>query len=117
MRPAFWSQGQPEVQLLHGGHVLQCPRFNYQHLLLLLLPSAGLIGHQVLYMIEVVKARLLAEGGQVLPASAALYLMGVEMQHLPTEAAQLLAAGRRHPAVPTGRAAGLLALQLHRTPM
>eukprot|EP00879_Flechtneria_rotunda_P029198 GHRR01031479.1.p1 GENE.GHRR01031479.1~~GHRR01031479.1.p1 ORF type:complete len:489 (+),score=219.03 GHRR01031479.1:134-1600(+) len=40
---------------------------------------AGLIGHQALYLIEVVKAKLLAEGGQVVPGSATMYLMGVEM--------------------------------------
>jgi len=47
---------------------------------------AGLIGHQVLFMIETVKAKLLVPGGQVLPAGASVYVMGVEMQHLPDEA-------------------------------
>jgi hypothetical protein len=47
---------------------------------------AGLIGHQVLFMIETVKAKLLVQGGQVLPAGASVYVMGVEMQHLPDEA-------------------------------
>lgn len=38
-----------------------------------------MIGHQVLPLIEMVKAKLLGDGGQVVPASAALYMMGVEV--------------------------------------
>eukprot|EP00775_Hariotina_reticulata_P007705 gene7705-7904_t len=50
--------------------------------------GTGLIGHQVLYMVEKVKAKLLVEGGQVLPAGASLYAMGLEMQYMPGAASK-----------------------------
>jgi hypothetical protein len=41
--------------------------------------TAGLVGHQVLAVLECIKAKLLADGGQVVPACATLYAMGVEV--------------------------------------
>jgi hypothetical protein len=40
---------------------------------------AGLVGHQVLGLLECIKAKLLAEGGQLVPACATLYAMGIEV--------------------------------------
>jgi len=41
---------------------------------------AGLLGHGVLGLVEVAKASLAAEGVQIVPASATLYCMGIELQ-------------------------------------
>lgn len=41
--------------------------------------DAGLVGHQVLPMLEAVKAKLLAHGGRVVPERACLYAMGIEL--------------------------------------
>lgn len=40
---------------------------------------AGLIGHGVLGLVEAVKSTLAAEGAQVLPATATLYCIGIEL--------------------------------------
>jgi hypothetical protein len=40
---------------------------------------AGLVGHQVLGVVECIKAKLLADGGQLVPACATLYAMGIEV--------------------------------------
>jgi hypothetical protein len=40
---------------------------------------AGLVGHQVLGLLECIKAKLLAEGGQLVPGCATVYAMGIEV--------------------------------------
>jgi hypothetical protein len=41
--------------------------------------AAGLVGHGVLGLVELAKSTLAAEGAQIVPASATLYCMGVEL--------------------------------------
>ena len=40
---------------------------------------AGLVGHGVLGLVEVAKSTLAADGVQIIPASATLYCMGIEV--------------------------------------
>jgi hypothetical protein len=43
------------------------------------LSVAGVVGHNVLALVEVAKSTLAAAGAQVLPASATLFCMGAEV--------------------------------------
>ncbi|KAF8066293.1 Art7 [Scenedesmus sp. PABB004] len=53
--------------------------------------DAGLVGHSVLAVLEAIKARLLSDGGQLVPASASLYAQGIEVAtRLPPGAGDLL---------------------------
>jgi hypothetical protein len=67
--------------------------------------AAGLVGHGVLGLVELAKSTLAAEGAQIVPASATLYCMGVELLTVNTWDCQQQQQQQQHASEPMLRSA------------